>query len=424
MTLAIILFAATYVLMLTFGKLRPLFALASGVIFILTGMLPLGQVLGALDFNVLLMIGGTMGLVQLFIDSRMPERMADMIMDRVPNVQWAAVSLSLFAGIISAFVDNVATVLMIAPVAIEICKKLKTNPVPFIISIAVSSNLQGAATLVGDTTAIMLGSALDMSFLDFIWYDGKPGMFFMVELGAVLSAMIVYFTFRKDKGAIPKSGKMTEVEDLVPTILLVGAIVLLIVASFLPFELPAETNGLICTALLIVGLIYNYARKKNLDAIMGPLKAIDFETLGLLVGLFLMIGGIGNMGVIDALAQLLAKLGAGNPFLMYTIVVWASVIISAFIDNIPYVATMIPVIAGIAAEMGIDSTALYFGLLCGATLGGNCTPIGASANITGIGILRKNGQEVTNGDFFKIGIPFTLAAIVPAYILIWILFGV
>ena len=424
MTLAIILFAATYVLMLTFGKLRPLFALASGVIFILTGMLPLGQVLGALDFNVLLMIGGTMGLVQLFIDSRMPERMADMIMDRVPNVQWAAVSLSLFSGIISAFVDNVATVLMIAPVAIEICKKLKTNPVPFIISIAVSSNLQGAATLVGDTTAIMLGSALDMSFLDFIWYDGKPGMFFMVELGAVLSAMIVYFTFRKDKGAIPKSGKMTEVEDLVPTILLGGAIVLLIVASFLPFELPAETNGLICTALLIVGLIYNYARKKNLDAIMGPLKAIDFETLGLLVGLFLMIGGIGNMGVIDALAQLLAKLGAGNPFLMYTIVVWASVIISAFIDNIPYVATMIPVIAGIAAEMGIDSTALYFGLLCGATLGGNCTPIGASANITGIGILRKNGQEVTNGDFFKIGIPFTLAAIVPAYILIWILFGV
>ena len=313
---------------------------------------------------------------------------------------------------------------MIAPVAIEICKKLKTNPVPFIISIAVSSNLQGAATLVGDTTAIMLGSALDMSFLDFIWYQGKPGMFFMVELGAVFSACIVYFTFRKDKGAIPKTGKMTEVTDMVPTVLLVGAIVLLIVASFLPFEMPAETNGLICFTLLIIGLIYNYAKKKNLDAIMGPLKAVDFETLGLLVGLFLMIGGISNMGVIDALAQGLAKLGAGNPFLMYTIIVWASVLISAFIDNIPYVATMIPVIAGIAAEMGIDSTALYFGLLSGATLGGNCTPIGASANITGIGILRKEGHEVSNADFFKIGIPFTLSAIVPAYILIWILFGV
>ena len=421
---AIILFAATYVLMLTFSKFRPYIALVSGLIFILSGMLPVKDIIGALDFNVLLMIGGTMGLVQLFIDSRMPERLADMIMDKVPNVQWAAVSLSLFSGIISAFVDNVATVLMIAPVAIEICKKLKTNPIPFIISIAVSSNLQGAATLVGDTTAIMLGSALDMSFLDFIWYQGKPGMFFMVELGAAFSACIVYFIFRKEKGAIEKTGKLTPVEDMVPTVLLVGAIVLLIVASFLPFEMPAETNGLICTALLIIGLIYNYAKNKNLDAIMGPLKAIDFETLGLLVGLFLMIGGISNMGVISALAQLLAKLGAGNPFLMYTIIVWASVLISAFIDNIPYVATMIPVIAGIALEMGIDSTALYFGLLSGATLGGNCTPIGASANIAGIGILRKEGYDVTNADFFKIGIPFTLSAIVPAYILIWILFGV
>jgi len=421
---AIILFAATYVLMISLGKYRTWFALASGILFVLTGMLPTDQIIGALDFNVLLMIGGTMGLVQLFIDSHMPERMADMIMDKVPNVQIAAVALSLFAGIISAFVDNVATVLMVAPVAIEICKKLKTNPVPFIISIAVSSNLQGAATLVGDTTAIMLGSALDMSFFDFIIYDGKPGMFFIVELGAIFSAIIVYFIFRKEKGAIPKSGQLTEVTDYVPTILLFGAIGLLIVASFLPFELPDEINGIICCTLLVIGLIYNYAKKKNLDVVMGPLKAIDLETLGLLTGLFLMIGGISNMGVIDALAQLLAKLGAGNPFLMYTIIVWASVLISAFIDNIPYVATMIPVIAGIAAEMGIDSTVLYFGLLSGATLGGNCTPIGASANIAGIGILRKEGHEVQNSDFFKIGIPFTMSAVIPAYIMLWILYGV
>ncbi len=423
---AIILFAATYVLMLTFSKFRPYIALASGVLFVVFGMLPLNEIIPSLDFNVLLMIGGTMGLVQLFIDSHMPERMADMIMEKVPTVQVAAVALSLFAGIISAFVDNVATVLMVAPVAIEICKKLKTNPVPFIISIAVSSNLQGAATLVGDTTAIMLGSALNMSFFDFIWYQGKPGMFFMVELGAVLSACIVYFVFRKEKGRIEKTGHMTEVTDYVPTVLLFGAIGLLILASFAPesWNLPAEINGIICCVLLVIGLVYNFIKNKNMEAILGPIKAIDFETLGLLVGLFLMIGGISNMGVIDALAQLLAKLGAGNPFLMYTIIVWASVLISAFIDNIPYVATMIPVIAGIAMEMGIDSTALYFGLLSGATLGGNCTPIGASANITGIGILRKEGHEVKNSDFFKIGIPFTMAAIIPAYILIWLLFGV
>ncbi len=423
---AILLFAVTYVLMLTFSKYRPYFALTSGLIFIVTGMLPLADIIPSLDFNVLLMIGGTMGLVQLFIDSRMPERMADMIMARVPTIQWAGVALSLFAGIISAFVDNVATVLMVAPVALEICKKLKTNPVPFIISIAVSSNLQGAATLVGDTTAIMLGSALDMTFMDFFVYHGKPSMFFAVELGAVLSACIVYFIFRKGKAPIPKTGELTPVKDYVPTVLLFGAIGLLICASFAPesWNLPAETNGIICCGMLVVGLIYNYVKNKNLDAIVRPLKAIDFETLGLLVGLFLMIGGISHMGVIDALAKLLADLGRGNVFLMYSIIVWASVLISAFIDNIPYVATMIPVIAGLATQMGCDPTPLYFGLLSGATLGGNCTPIGASANITGIGILRRAGYEVKNSDFFKIGIPFTLAATIPAYIYIWLVFGV
>ena len=422
---AIILFALTYVLMLTFSKFRPYIALASGVVFIALGMLPVSDIIGSLDFNVLLMIAGTMGLVQLFIDSKMPNLLADAIMAKVPNVQWAAVCLALFAGIISAFVDNVATVLMIAPVAMAVCKKLGTNPVPVIIGIAVSSNLQGAATLVGDTTAIMLGSELNMTFMDFFWYKGKPSIFFAVELGAVISAFILYVLFRNEKAPIPKTGEMTKVTDYVPTILLVGAIALLVCASFAPasWNLPDEINGIICCALLVVGLIYNYLKNKNLDAIVGPLKAVDFETLGLLVGLFLMIGGMKAEGVIDALGKLLANMGAGKPFLMYSIIVWASVLISAFIDNIPYVATMLPVIATLSAEMGMDPTPLYFGLLSGATLGGNCTPIGASANITGIGILRKDGHEVTNGDFFKIGIPFTLAAIIPAYIYIWLIYG-
>lgn len=420
---AIILFAITYILMLVFTKKRTYIALASGLIFIITGMLPLKNIIPSLDFNVLLMIAGTMGLVQLFIDSHMPDRLADMIMKKVPNIQWAAVCLSLFAGLISAFVDNVATVLMIAPVALQICKKLKTNPIPFIIGIAVSSNLQGAATLVGDTTAIMLGSALDMSFIDFFWYQGKPSIFFAVELGAVLSAVILYYIFRKEKEPIPKSEHMTEVNDYVPTILLVGMIALLILASFIPNK-PEITNGLICCALLVIGIVYNFIRNKNLDSVLSPIKAIDFDTIGLLVGLFLMIGGISNMGVIDAAAKLLASAGGSNVFVLYTVIVWASVIISAFIDNIPYVATMIPVITGLASALGIDPTPLLFGLLSGATLGGNITPIGASANIAGIGILRREGYEVKNSDFFKIGIPFTLAAIIPAYIYIWVLYGI
>ena len=182
MIYALILFAITYVLMLIFSAYRPYIAVGSAIIFIATGMLPFNEIVGAIDFNVLLMIAGTMGLVQLFIDSKMPALLADLIMEKVPNVQMAAVALALFAGVISAFVDNVATVLMVAPIAMEICKKLKTNPVPFIIGVAVSSNLQGAATLVGDTTAIMLGSYANMNFLDFFFYKGRPSIFWAVEL--------------------------------------------------------------------------------------------------------------------------------------------------------------------------------------------------------------------------------------------------
>ena len=418
MIFALILFAITYVLMLSLSKCRTIIALGSAVIFIVSGMLPFDQILGSIDFNVLLMIAGSMGLVQLFIDSKMPDLLAEFIINKVKNVQMAAVALALFAGIISAFVDNVATVLMVAPVALQICKKLETNPVPFIIGIAVSSNLQGAATLVGDTTAIMLGGEAGISFIDFFWYQGKPGMFFAVEIGAVVSALILAFIFRKEKQPIPKQESTTKVTDYVPTVLLLSMLALLIAASFVENK-PEITNGLICCTLLVVGLVYNAVKYKTKEAVLGPIKAIDFQTLGLLLGLFLMIGGITEQGVIDAAAKLLANLGNGNEFLLFTIIVWASVVISAFIDNIPYVATMLPIITG----LGINPTLLYFGLLSGATLGGNCTPIGASANITGTAILRKAGYEVKNKDFFKIGIPFTLAAVISAYIYLWVMYG-
>lgn len=419
MIFALILFALTYVLILSFGKYRTYIALASGVLFIATGMLSFANIIPAIDFNVLLMIAGSMGLVQLFIDSKMPDLLAEILINKVKNVQMAAVALALFAGVISAFVDNVATVLMIAPVALQICKKLKTNPVPFIIAIAVSSNLQGAATLVGDTTAIMLGGEAKMTFMDFFWYEGKPSIFFAVELGAVVSAIILAWIFRKEKQAIPKQGVTTKVTDYVPTYLLLIMLALLIGASFIPNK-PDVTNGLICCVLLVVGLVYNFIKNQTKEAVVGPIKAIDFETLGLLLGLFLMIGGIKEQGVIDAAAQLLAKLGGGNEFILFTVIVWFSVIISAFIDNIPYVATMLPIITG----LGINPTLMYFGLLSGATLGGNITPIGASANITGTAILRKEGYEVKNKDFFKIGIPFTLAAVISAYVYLWIVYGI
>lgn len=180
-TTAIILFVLTYILLLSFPKIRSYIALASAACFVIFKILPISDVFFAVDWNVIMMIAGTMGVVGLFIDSKMPSKLADIIIAKTPNVKWTIISLALFAGIISAFVDNVATVLMVAPVAVTIAKKLKISPVPSVIAIAVSSNLQGAATLVGDTTSILLGSHAEMSFLDFFFFRGRIGIFWIVN---------------------------------------------------------------------------------------------------------------------------------------------------------------------------------------------------------------------------------------------------
>lgn len=414
MIFAVVLFVITYVLMLVFQKARPYIALTSALIFILSGMIGFKDALVAVDYNVLMMIAGTMGTVSLMIASKMPNLLADILVEKVPNVKWAIIVLSVFAGLVSAFIDNVATVLMIAPIALAISRKQKINPVGMIIAIAVSSNLQGAATLVGDTTSILLGGYAGMNFLDFFVYKGRPGIFFAVELGAICAAALLLIIFKNEKAPIEVTER-TVVTDYVPGILMCLNVVALIVASFIP-NTPDTINGIICLTVMLIGVIYHCVKKKSIKASLDVIKEIDYETILLLFGLFMVVGGIKERGVIDALADLLSKMCGGNVFVIYTIITWASVLISAFIDNIPYVATMLPVVSSMAASLGIDPTILYFGLLSGATLGGNITPIGASANITGIGILRKEGYEVKNRDFFKIGIPFTLAAIIPAYI--------
>lgn len=415
-TLALVLFLITYALMIALQKWRWLIAVSSACVFIVLGIMPLSGIISAINWNVLLMLAGTMGSVSLFIASKMPNRMADILLSKCPNIMVLAVVMSLFAGVVSAFVDNVATVLMIAPVALALCRKLDISPVALLISISVSSNLQGAATLVGDTTSILLGGYAGMNFMDFFFMEGKPSIFWAVELGALATVPVIIFIFRKNRDKV-EAAELTPVSDMFPTWLLVGTVGLLIAASFLPNK-PELTNGCICMALCVIGVVRAVFRQ-GAGVIKQTLADIDFVTLGLLAGLFVVIESISRAGVIDLISSLFVKLGGGSPFLMYTLIVWGSVVISAFVDNIPYVATMLPVVSGIAGLMGMDPLVFYFGLLTGATLGGNLTPIGASANIATIGILTKNGYEVKTSDFMKIGVPFTLVAVTTGYLFCW-----
>jgi Na+/H+ antiporter NhaD/arsenite permease-like protein len=177
---------------------------------------------------------------------------------------------------------------------------------------------------------------------------------------------------------------------------------------------------LICCSIAAVAVIRDLIQTHKTEGAVRAVKAVDYETLLLLLGLFLVIQGITEAGIIDDVASAIASVGGKNMFLLYTIIVWVSVLASAFIDNIPYVATMLPILTGITSLLGIEPYVLYFGLLSGATLGGNITPIGASANITAVGMLKKGGHEVSFGDFMKIGLPFTLVAATTGYLFIWV----
>ncbi len=420
-TIVIALFALTYILMLSVPKYRQYAALAVAGIYIIMGVVAPSEVFSAVDWNVILMLAGTMVTVDLCIKSQMPAAVADILVNKLKKVKLIFVALALFAGFVSAFIDNVATVLMVAPIALAIAKKFNISPVRTVLTVAVSSNLQGAATLVGDTTSILLGGYAGMDFLDFFFMNGKPGMFWVVQAGAVATVPVLFWIFRKETREIDR-GTVTEIINMFPTYALMGTVGCLVAASFIP-EKPAITNGIICMVFGVAALAQEYWLNNDEEMIKETILNIDFQTLLLLTGLFIIIQGITNVGLINDISNMFIAISGDNLFLVYTILVWFSVLVSAFIDNIPYVATMLPVVSVISGTLGIDPIILYFGLLCGATLGGNITPVGASANIAAGGILRKEGFEVSTKEFMSIGVPFTLVAVITGYLLIWMIYA-
>ncbi len=418
------LFILTYVLIIAKNSLKVYITAISAVIacvsLLISKHIVFIDILNGIDFNVVLMLLGIMLTVGVFSESNMPSLIAEKIMSKISSSVVAVVLLSVLSGLISAFVDNVATVLMLAPIGLAISKKVGISPIPVIISIAVSSNLQGAATLVGDTTSIMLASSADMSFADFFFMDGKPSIFWAVEIGAVLTIPVFFFVFRKDNKKMLYEGEQVNVTSIIPTIILLLNMLTLIAISFIPdkFEL---LNGLVCIGFGLISFIFYIVKfKSNVKDFI--VKSVDYQTVLFLVFLYVLIMAVDKVGIISKISEAFVSVGEVNVFLLYTIIVWGSVLLSMFIDNIPYVATMLPVISKLTLS-GVSPQVMFFGLLIGATLGGNLTPVGASANVVGIGILSKEGYNPTNKDFFKIGIPFTLIAVTAGYLFVWLVWG-
>jgi Na+/H+ antiporter NhaD/arsenite permease-like protein len=322
----------------------------------------------------------------------------------------------LFSGFVSIFVENVATVLIVAPVALQVARRADVSPVPFLIGIAVSSNLQGAGTLIGDPPSMILASFQRMDFNDFFFYQGRPSIFWSVQAGALASTVVLWLLFRKYRQPV----QFIEPEKLkswVPSFAIVLMIVLLALSPIFDPDFH-WLGGTICMVLGLGLVAWEGARTPGATA--GLFRRYDWNTTFFLIGVFILVAAMVRVGLIDDLASGFAGITGDSPLVIYVSLIVLSVAISAFVDNIPYITTMIPLVKTVAAEVGAPEAPLIFGMVLGASLGGNLTPFGASANVVAVGLLRKQGVNVSTRDFVRIGLPFTIVATAAGAVFLWL----
>lgn len=418
--ITLIVFIATYVFFILLPNRRSVTAMVAVGLLLLFGILdPVEAFRDGVNWNVMGIFVGMLVLAEAFMASRFPAYLAERIVNHAPNTAFAILFICAMTSLLSAFVENVATVLIIAPVALALAKKLKINPVNMMVAIAISSNLQGCATLVGDPPSMLLGGFAKMTFMDFFFYHGKPGIFFAVQLGALTSVVYLYVLFRKHKEKIEIVNVET-VQSWIPTLLLVMLITSLAVSSFFDkgFTFLA---GMICMAFAVITLVWQRINHKI--PLWENLRKLDWDTTFFLLGVFIIVESLTQTGWIARISDALSHQVGDNLFFGYALLVLMSIVVSGFVDNVPYLAAMLPVAMQMSEKMNFHPALFMFGLLIGASLGGNLTPLGASANIVACGILKKEGHTVSFKQFMYVSVPFTLIAVLPAAALIWFLWA-
>ncbi|GHV19613.1 arsenic transporter [Spirochaetia bacterium] len=409
-----------YAVVIIFPQKKAYASLTAAVLAIALGAVtPWVAVSELVNWSVLMIYVGSLAIAELFIYSKVPARIADNIVNVSPNVGISMVVILVITGVISAFVENVATVLVMAPIALSLCKKIDVKPTYFMTGLAVMANLQGTATLVGDPPSMIFASYANIGFNDFIFYHGKPSIFFVIQVGMLAGAIYFYFVFAKDgKGKI--TVEKEPVISILPTILLILMILGLAACSFILNSGVTITAGLLVLGLGIAGILwYAFVRKESGKKVFALVKGLDWETILFLIGIFIVIGALAETGLLNDFATVLGHFIGGNVLLGFVVILTVSVIISGFVDNVPYIIAMLPVTDALATQLGINPELYMFALLVGSCLGGNLTPFGASANIVAVGILKKEGSPLSFSGWLKIGAPFTAITTIASAIFLW-----
>jgi len=324
------------------------------------------------------------------------------------------ITFMIMSAVLAMFIDSITVILFLAAVTLELSQLLEFDPVPMVLAEIFCANLGGSATMCGDPPNIIVGTSLQLTFADFITNTGV-----LAGISLILVVIYYYFCFRKE---LSTAGQHTSVKDYpdpksaikdkkgfaISTVIFLAAVVLLVT--------HAQTGLTVATIGLGIAVVTLLTSKNKMDV----MKGVDYKTLLFFIGLFVVVGGLEQTHILELIAGVIEKISGGNLYIMVAIIIWISAIASAFVDNIPFAATMVPVIQSLAALNGIDISTLAWGLSMGTDIGGSATPIGASANVVGMSVVAKEGHIIGWGRYCKSAVPATIIVMIVATVGIWL----
>lgn len=404
----ITIFLVVYGIIISEKINRTAISLFGAIVMIILGILNQEQAIEHIDFNTIGLLVGMMIIVNILKRTGVFEYLAIRAAKKAKGDPWKILVLfAIITALSSAFLDNVTTILLIVPVTLVITDTLETNPIPFMFTEILIANIGGTATLIGDPPNIMIGSATGLGFVDFL--VNLTPVVIVISFVVLFLLKLIYKDFLKAKDENKqKIMKMDETITIKDTLLLKKSLIVLFITilGFMvhaQFHLESATVALGGAALLLV------ISKIDPEEILFE---VEWTTIFFFMGLFILVGSLVEVGVIDNLAKKMLELTKGNLFVTTLTILWVSAIASAFLDNIPFVATMIPLIKAMTASGQLDANPLWWALALGACLGGNGTIIGASANVIVTGIMAKEGRPVSFMSFMRIGFPMMIVSII------------
>jgi Na+/H+ antiporter NhaD/arsenite permease-like protein len=414
MGIAVAIFIATFAF-IAWGKIhRAYIGLASSLLLLILGILTPYEAFSYLDFNVVGLLVGMAVITYYLEKSGVAGWVSIKLIKAVgPNPINMLIMFASVGSLISAILDNVSTTILLSPIAISVARTLGVSIVPYVIGVALGSNLVGAALMIGDPPSMMVASALNLNFVDFIVFNGKPSMFFLIMTACPIAALTLRITARKYFKSVRLAGERLKLDErqyirdklLIAEVLTVFFLTIFLLSIRNIYNIPMWFPPLLGASIISILRVFS-------ENVLKPfIEGVDWKTIVFISSVFVITGGLTETGFIDLLSLKIYELCGANIVSASAVLIWISVLLSGFIDNIPYFATMIPLVIKLSKVSGMNVYTLMWALLLGGSLGGDCTYVGAAANAVGVGIIEKNERKVSFLEFMKLGVPYTVIAV-------------